>query len=201
MSIMQRRPRKCQGILVIVFILNGNKPNARNNLESQFNPFWPSLYIFRVNFRCHWIRYSSTNYLTFEKMESYCMTYILMEKWTVLKDKSGTQATKATWTDRYPVQYLAMGPSSWIIIRLNSRIRNRDNFLCERFFYFMKLKLIQWIMLILGIPNFWLNFLGIRFWIFCSNFEFAWAAPKCVGVSFSKLPIVIFLLRRSFESI
>ena len=60
MSIMQRRPRKCQGILVIVFILNGNKPNARNNLESQFNPFWPSLYIFRVNFQCLWIRYSLT---------------------------------------------------------------------------------------------------------------------------------------------
>ena len=60
MSIMQRRPRKCQGILVIVFILNGNKPNARNNLESQFNPFWPSLDIFRMNFQCLWIRYSLT---------------------------------------------------------------------------------------------------------------------------------------------
>ena len=34
------------------------------------------------------------------------------------------------------------------------------------FFYFKKLKLIQWIMLILGIPNFWFNSLGIRFWHF-----------------------------------
>lgn len=71
-----------------------------------------------------------------------------MEKWTVIKDAPGTQATKATCTGRYPVQYLAMRPSSLIIIRMNSGpefpgLEIEITFYANNFFYFIKLKLIQ----------------------------------------------------------
>ena len=72
-------------------------------------------------------------------------------------------------------------------------------FLCERFFNFRKLELIQWITLIPGILKFWSNSLGIRIWKFRSEFEIAWVASICVGVLFSKSLKVLSFLPRSFS--
>ena len=59
--------------------------------------------------------------------------------------------------------------------------------------------MIQWILLILGISNFWSNSLGIRFWKFCWIFRNAWAGPICVGVTISESPNMSILLRWSFS--
>ena len=64
----------------------------------------------------------------------------------------------------------------------------------NRFLYFKKLYLINWIMLIFGIKKFFSNSLGIRFWKFCSYFEIAWVVTVCVGVLFLKS-----ILRWSFS--
>jgi len=70
------------------------------------------------------------------------------------------------------------------------RLEIEITFFSEQFFYFKKLDLTQWIMPILGIPNFWSNSLGVPFWDFCSIFEIALVALIYVGVSFSKSPIL-----------
>ena len=74
-------------------------------------------------------------------------------------------------------------------------------FFSERFFYLKKVELTQWIVPIPGIPNFWSNSLGIRFWDFCSIFEIAWVAPICVGVVISKLSNALNFLCWSFSYI
>ena len=107
--------------------------------------------------------------------------------------------------EHYP--YFNMLPEQYIfqqdinIYRLNSGIRNRNNFFQWAIFYFKKVDLTQWIMPILGIPNFWSNSLGIRFWDFCSIFEIAWVAPICVGVVISKLSNALNFLCWSFSYI
>ena len=66
------------------------------------------------------------------------------------------------------------------------------------FFYFKKVELTQWIVPILGIPNFRSNSLGILFWDFSSIFEIARVLLICVGVLFPKSPIAYIFLRWSF---
>ena len=73
--------------------------------------------------------------------------------------------------------------------------------MCGRFFYLKNLELIQWITLIPEISKFWSDSLGVRFWNFPSFFENVWVAPKCVGVTFSKSPKILILLRWSFSYI
>ena len=63
--------------------------------------------------------------------------------------------------------------------RINSRITFQHNFFLCAIFYFKKSELIESTKLFLWIPKFWSNSLGIRFWIFCSILEIAWAAPLC----------------------
>ena len=96
-----------------------------------------------------------------------------------------------------------IGTSPFLVVgevpmrRLNSGIKNRNNFFVWAFFLLGKLELIQLIKLILGISKFWSNSLGIRFWKFYKIFENAWVASICVGVWFSKSPRVFNFLRWS----
>jgi len=67
--------------------------------------------------------------------------------------------------------------------------------LCNRFFNFKNMEMIQWIVLILGISNFWFNSLGIQFRNFLRIFGNAWVVLIRVGVfgsKFTKMLSIIF---------
>ena len=105
----------------------------------------------------------------------------------------------------YHLCYIHLGPFSNSCFRLHLSLIGWIPglnlgiiFLYGRVFCFKKLEEIQWIMLVLGIWKFWLNSLGLRFWKFSRIFENAWVKLICVGVSFSKSPNVLTLLRWSF---
>ena len=82
-----------------------------------------------------------------------------------------------------------------MIIRLNSGIKNRNNFLAWAIFIIQNIGTNSVIYVDSGGLKNWFNSLGIRFWKFCKIFENAWVASICTRFSGSFFWIFYIVIR------